>query len=83
MDTSLDDTVLDHRKYADDCIAMAQMADVDSDKVLWLAMAKSWILLADDVAHAATRGSDRDLEETGSSLDEAGSAPDELVSEQN
>jgi len=77
------DTSLDHRKCADDCIAQAQIAEIDSDKVLWLAMAKSWILLADDVAHASARDRDQDIEESGSSLEDADPSPEELVPERN
>ncbi len=51
-------TPQDHRKCAEECVAMAQAAEDQSDKALWLTMAQSWLRLAE---HAATaRGSQRD-----------------------
>jgi hypothetical protein len=40
----------DHRRYAEECVAMAQRADAESDKVLWLTLAQSWMRLAEHVA---------------------------------
>jgi hypothetical protein len=45
-------TTQDHRKYAEECVAMARASGEDKDKVLWLALAQSWMRLADHVAHA-------------------------------
>ena len=43
-------TSLDHRRHAEECVAMAQRADDDGDKVLWLTLAQSWVRLAEHVA---------------------------------
>ncbi|MGB6536915.1 MAG: hypothetical protein WBF58_13240 [Xanthobacteraceae bacterium] len=40
----------DHRRYAEECVAMAQRADDDGDKALWLTLAQSWVRLAEHVA---------------------------------
>jgi hypothetical protein len=40
-------TALDHRKCAEDCVAMAKRAEDDSDKALWLTLAQSWVRLAE------------------------------------
>ena len=45
-------TMLDHRRCAEECVAMARLSDDDSDKALWLTLAQSWVRLADHVAHA-------------------------------
>lgn len=45
-------TTQDHRKCAEECLAMAQAADDQRDKVLWLTLAQSWVRLAEQVAHA-------------------------------
>ena len=39
-----------HRRLAEQCIAMARAADGDRDKALWLALAQSWVRLAEHVA---------------------------------
>jgi hypothetical protein len=39
----------DHRRYAEECVAMAQRADDDGDKALWLTLAQSWVRLAEHV----------------------------------
>jgi hypothetical protein len=39
-----------HRKFAEQCIAMARAADGDRDKALWLTLAQSWVRLAEHVA---------------------------------
>jgi hypothetical protein len=51
----------DHRRHAEECVAMAQLADDDGDKALWLTLAQSWVRLAEHVA----RGPLRLLGETG------------------
>lgn len=43
-------TSLDHRRHAEECVAMAQRADDNSDKALWLTLAQSWVRLAEHVA---------------------------------
>jgi hypothetical protein len=43
-------TALDHRRYAEECVAMAQRADDEGDKALWLTLAQSWVRLAEHVA---------------------------------
>jgi hypothetical protein len=42
-------TTLDHRRYAEECVAMAQRAEDDQDKALWLTLAQSWVRLAEHV----------------------------------
>jgi hypothetical protein len=39
-----------HRRLAEQCIAMARASDGDKDKALWLALAQSWVRLAEHVA---------------------------------
>jgi hypothetical protein len=39
-----------HRKLAEQCIAMARAAEGDRDKALWLTLAQSWVRLAEHVA---------------------------------
>jgi hypothetical protein len=51
-------TPQDHRKCAEECVAMAQTAEDQKDKALWLTLAQSWVRLAEQVAHV--RGSQRD-----------------------
>jgi hypothetical protein len=41
-----------HRRHAEECVAMAQAADDQKDKALWLTLAQSWVRLAEHVAHA-------------------------------
>jgi hypothetical protein len=43
-----------HRKLAEQCIAMARAADGDRDKALWLTLAQSWVRLAEHAARTAT-----------------------------
>lgn len=47
-------TVLDHRRCAEECVAMARLCEDDSDRVLWLTLAQSWVRLAEHVARAET-----------------------------
>jgi hypothetical protein len=47
-------TILDHRRCAEECVAMARLADDNSDKVLWLALAQSWVKLAEHVSRIET-----------------------------
>jgi len=47
-------TTRDHRKCAEECVAMARASDDDRDKVLWLTLAQSWVRLAEHVARSAT-----------------------------
>ena len=42
-------TTLTHRRYAEECVAMAQRAEDDQDKALWLTLAQSWVRLAEHV----------------------------------
>ncbi len=51
-------TPQDHRKCAEECVAMAQAAEDPKDKALWLTLAQSWVRLAEHVARAT--GSERD-----------------------
>jgi hypothetical protein len=52
----------DHRKCAEECVAMARASDDVKDKALWIMLAQSWVRLADHVAHAATAEHDADGE---------------------
>lgn len=45
-------TAHDHRRYAEECVAMAQLSDDENDKVLWLTLAQSWVRLAEHVARS-------------------------------
>lgn len=47
-------TTLDHRKCAQECVAMAHLAEDNKDKALWLTLARSWVKLAEHVARAET-----------------------------
>lgn len=42
-------TTLDHRRYAEECVAMARLSEDDQDKMLWLTLAQSWVRLAEHV----------------------------------
>jgi hypothetical protein len=44
----------EHFKQAEECIAMAQLSEDDTDKALWITLAQSWVRLAQDVAEAET-----------------------------
>lgn len=46
-------TPQDHRKWAEECVAMAQAAGSPQDKALWLTLAQSWVRLAEHVTRAA------------------------------
>jgi hypothetical protein len=45
-------TIQDHRKSAEECVAMARLSQGESDKALWLTLAQSWVRLAEHVARA-------------------------------
>jgi putative IMPACT (imprinted ancient) family translation regulator len=47
-------TFRDHRKSAEECLAMARAADHQKDKALWLTLAQSWVRLAEHVARAGS-----------------------------
>ena len=49
-------TMLDHRRYAEECVAMARRSEDDQDKMLWLTLAQSWVRLAEHVELNATEG---------------------------
>jgi hypothetical protein len=56
----------DHRKWAEDCVAMARSAEHNSDKVLWLTLAQSWLRLAEHVSRSANEdGGEKTQEEDG------------------
>jgi hypothetical protein len=42
-------TMQDHRRCAEECVAMARLSQDDGDKVLWLTLAQSWVRLAEHV----------------------------------
>lgn len=45
-------TPRDHRKWAEECVAMAHVAENQKDKALWLTLAQSWVRLAEHVARS-------------------------------
>jgi hypothetical protein len=45
-------TPQDHRKLAEECVALARAADDQKDKALWLTLAQSWVRLAEHVARS-------------------------------
>jgi hypothetical protein len=45
-------TIQDHRKCAEECVAMARAAGDQNDKALWLTLAQSWVRLAEHVARS-------------------------------
>ena len=45
-------TIQDHRKCAEECVAMARLSQGEGDKALWLTLAQSWVRLAEHVARA-------------------------------
>jgi len=47
-------TARDHRRYGEECVAMAQRAEDDSDKMLWLTLALSWVRLSEHVARSSS-----------------------------
>lgn len=47
-------TTLDHRRCAEECVAMARLAGDRKDKALWLTLAQSWVRLAEHVARVET-----------------------------
>jgi hypothetical protein len=49
-------TTQDHRKCAEECVAMARLSQEDRDKALWLTLAQSWVRLAEHVARVETGG---------------------------
>lgn len=51
-------TAHDHRRHAEECVAMAQRADDESDKALWLTLAQSWVRLAEHVAQGPLEPAD-------------------------
>ena len=43
----------DHRKCAEECVAMAQASDDANDKALWITLAQSWLQLGEHVERFA------------------------------
>jgi hypothetical protein len=60
----------DHRRYAEECVAMAQRSDDDSDKALWLTLAQSWVRLAEHVARGPHLTGDADEIPDSASVDQ-------------
>jgi hypothetical protein len=48
-------TRLDHRRCAEECVAMARLSEDTNDKALWLTLAQSWVRLADHVAQVEAK----------------------------
>ena len=51
-------TTQEHRRCAEECVAMAQRSEDQSDKALWLTLAQSWVRLADHVERSSKEQSD-------------------------
>lgn len=47
-------TTLDHRRHAEECVAMARLAENRTDKALWLTLAQSWVRLAEHIQRSET-----------------------------
>ena len=60
-------TIQDHRRWAEECIAMARLAVNESDKALWLTLAQSWVRLAKHAAKAAMNATELPRDATVSS----------------
>jgi hypothetical protein len=56
-------TAFDHRRSAEECVAMARLADDNGDKALWLALAHSWVMLAEHVSRIEIETDDEQLDE--------------------
>ena len=63
-------TTQDHRRYAEECVVMAQRSDEDSDKALWLTLAQSWVRLAEHVARGPHLTDDAEAVGDAASADE-------------
>jgi len=46
-------TTQDHRREAEECVAMAKVAADRTDKALWMTLAQSWARMAEDAAQAS------------------------------
>ncbi|MGH6673205.1 MAG: hypothetical protein ACRECV_14690 [Xanthobacteraceae bacterium] len=57
-------TTQDHRRHAEECVAMAQRSDDEGDKALWLTLAQSWVRLAEHVARGPLPVEEHDRRET-------------------
>jgi hypothetical protein len=55
-------TTANHRRYAEECVAMAQRSEHESDKALWLTLAQSWVRLAEHVARGPSWSGTEDAE---------------------
>ena len=44
------ETPRDHRRCAEECVAMAQAAGYPNDKALWSTLAQSWVRLSEHEA---------------------------------
>jgi hypothetical protein len=58
-------TTLDHRRCAEECVAMARLAGDNTGKILWLTLAQSWVRLAEHVARAESSVALRPGDEDG------------------
>ena len=56
-------TTQDHRRCAEECVAMARLSDAESDKALWLTLAQSWVRLAEHVAHMESHATADEMSE--------------------
>jgi hypothetical protein len=44
----------DHRRFAEECVAMAHASENANDKAPWITLAQSWVRLAEHVARTRT-----------------------------
>jgi hypothetical protein len=61
-------TTANHRRYAEECVAMAQRSEDESDKALWLTLAQSWVKLAEHVARGPSWNDGEALEHAAPSV---------------
>lgn len=65
-------TAFDHRRSAEECVAMARLSDDNGDKALWLALAHSWVMLAEHVSRIET--DDDELADDASEVETMGAS---------
>ena len=49
-------STLNHRRQAEECVAMARLAEDNNDRALWLTLAQSWVRLAEHVSRSEPNG---------------------------
>ena len=64
-------TTADHRRYAEECVAMAQRAGDGQVKARWLSLAQSWVRLAEYIECSSADALETAGEETSPEEDMA------------